>query len=301
MKGTLGIWMQAFRPKTLPLALSGIITGFALAIQSGAGNVLLFFLAIFTAIFLQILSNLANDLGDFQKGTDDLQRTDRLLTSGKISEKQMKRAVVSFALLSLICGVIMLLTAFPEVSSSFWILFIVGLLAIAAALNYTMGKKPYGYYGLGDVFVLLFFGFVAVLGSEFLFRGAIDGTHLLPAISVGCMSVAVLNLNNLRDLERDASSGKRTLAVILGRNKAVRYQWFLHSLSVCGWLLFALLVDQWWYSLVLLVFIPIFIHWKNHPDGGMEMFGSERWNALLKSQALGTFMCSLVFLILSLF
>lgn len=297
----LQIWLQAFRPRTLPLALSGIITGFSLSVMKQEYDAMLLILTLCTAVSLQVLSNLANDLGDFKKGTDDHQRSDRSLASGKVSEQQMKRAVRIFTLLSLVAGLLTLLHAFPDVSFSFWLMLIIGLLAIAAALNYTMGKKPYGYCGLGDLFVLLFFGFAAVSGTEYLISGNVHALHLFPAASIGLMAVSVLNLNNLRDLERDARSGKRTIAVLLGRNRAVRYQWFLHFLSALCWMLFAMLTHRLIYLVILLIYIPILLSWKRHPIGGMDVSGPERWNALLKYQALGTFMCSLLFLILTLF
>jgi 1,4-dihydroxy-2-naphthoate octaprenyltransferase len=222
-------WIQAFRLRTLPLALSCIGMGGFLAGAAGKFNGLIFALSCLTTIFLQILSNLANDYGDSVHGADHAERKGpkRAVQSGAISSNEMKSAVMIFALLSLASGITLLLVSFGMDWNSLLFFFVLGLLSIAAAVAYTIGNKPYGYAGLGDVSVLIFFGVVGVMGSLYLFTREIDWTTLLPALTCGLFSIAVLNINNIRDIESDRSAGKYSIPVRIGRDKAVIYQWFL--------------------------------------------------------------------------
>jgi 1,4-dihydroxy-2-naphthoate octaprenyltransferase len=188
-------------------------------------------LAALTTVFLQILSNLANDYGDFVSGVDLKDRIGptRALQSGAIQPTAMKRAVILFAVLALLSGLGLLAVAWRSgMREAVFVLLGLGLAAIAAAIMYTVGKRPYGYMGLGDVFVFVFFGLVGVGGSFYLVSGGLwDWKILLPAASVGLLSAAVLNLNNMRDAEKDALAGKRTLAVMLGRKKSKVYHTLL--------------------------------------------------------------------------
>jgi len=223
---TFSVWISAFRLRTLPLALSSVLMGSFLAVASGVFSWRIVVLSIVTTLFLQILSNLANDYGDGLKGTDNSDRLgpQRAIQSGEISPAKMKIAIVIFVLLSLVSGIWLII----EALGSNWylgLLFLVfGLAAIAAALKYTMGKKAYGYSGFGDLFVFLFFGLLAVIGTYFLNTLSFNPWITLPAISMGLLSTGVLNLNNMRDIENDLKSGKKTLAATLGIEKAKKYQ-----------------------------------------------------------------------------
>lgn len=222
-------WLTAFRLRTLPLALASIGMGAFLAGASGNFNGEVFAFCALTTVFLQILSNLANDYGDAVHGADNADRKgpSRAVQSGVITKAAMRKAIIIFVLLSLAAGIGLLVSAFGWGSDFFWIFLGIGVLAILAAITYTAGRKPYGYAGLGDISVLIFFGFVAVMGSAFLYEQAFNWDYVLPAISVGFFSVAVLNVNNIRDIESDMKAGKKSIPVRIGRVAAVRYHWVL--------------------------------------------------------------------------
>ena len=226
-------WLAAFRLRTLPLALASIGMGAFLAAASGAFNALVFGLCALTTILLQVLSNLANDYGDSIHGADSVERQgpSRAVQSGAISQEAMKQAIIIFVLLSLASGIGLIYVAFGWLTFNFLLFLGIGALAIIAAITYTAGHKPYGYAGLGDISVLVFFGFVAVMGSAYLYEGKLNWDYLLPAISIGFFSVAVLNVNNIRDIESDLKAGKKSIPVRLGRVAAVRYHWFLLSVG----------------------------------------------------------------------
>lgn len=234
-------WIAAFRLRTLPLASASIIMGGALAATVDAHRWSVTLLALLTAILLQVLSNLANDYGDFQNGADLAGRTgpDRMVASGQISATAMKTAMGVCGLLALVSGIGLLWVAFTGFSLAFAGMLLLGLLAIGAAVKYTAGKNPYGYAGLGDVSVLLFFGLVGVMGSFYLHTGAWWWNMLLPAIGLGLLSTAVLNLNNLRDRESDTRAGKRSIPVRIGANWGVRYHNMLVLLGSLSMLWFA--------------------------------------------------------------
>lgn len=225
------IWLDAARPRTLPLALACIISGTALASKYAPISWPLFSLTLLTALLLQILSNLANDYGDSLKGTDNQQRLGpkRTMQQGLISSASMKKAIFLNILLILLSGGMLILTAFNNLQD---ILMFAGfgLLAIVAAICYTLGSKPYGYQGLGDISVFIFFGLLGVGGCYYLQAGAIHFSVLLPAIACGLLAVAVLNINNLRDIDNDRLCGKLTLAVKLGTKGAKIY----HQLLLAG-------------------------------------------------------------------
>ncbi|MEM8895702.1 MAG: 1,4-dihydroxy-2-naphthoate polyprenyltransferase [Bacteroidota bacterium] len=222
-------WISAFRLRTLPLALASIFLGSFIAESQGAFNWPIFILCVLTTLFLQILSNLANDYGDSVHGADGAHREgpSRAVQSGLISSEQMKRAMVIFGLLSLFTGLGLIYVAFQDQ----WMLVLtflgLGLGAIYAAIKYTSGSNPYGYKGLGDLFVLLFFGLVGVGGSYFLYTQVWDWSIVLPALGCGLLAVGVLNVNNIRDIHSDELSGKRSIPVRIGRQNAVYYHWTL--------------------------------------------------------------------------
>jgi len=209
-------WLKAFRLRTLPLSLSGIVLGTVLAANEGEINAILLALCIATTILFQILSNLANDLGDSTSGVDNDHRVGpkRSTQTGEISPKEMKRAVIILSVLSLISGSAAAYLGSIGLNQTYLLLFFVlGIASIGAAIKYTMGKSPYGYSGLGDVFVFLFFGWLSVLGTYFLQTHSFDAMLLLPASSIGLLSAGVLNMNNMRDHVNDKTNNKNTLVV----------------------------------------------------------------------------------------
>ena len=223
-------YIVAFRLRTLPLALSSVLMANFIALYHGVYIQPVGVLALVTTLLLQILSNVANDYGDATNGADDENRIgpERMVSSGKISAREMKLVVVLLAILSLVSGIALIYVGnFKMMSLKAWGLFALGLGAIAAAIKYTSGKNPYGYRGLGDLFVFLFFGLTGVLGTYFLHTGTFDAWLLLPASVVGFLSTGVLNLNNLRDAENDALTGKHTLVVKFGSRFGKRYHAFL--------------------------------------------------------------------------
>ncbi len=218
-------WIGAFRLRTLPLSLSCILMGGVLAAWQSAFNWTVFGLAVATTTLLQILSNLANDYGDSVHGADsaDRQGPTRAVQQGLISPVQMKRAMVLFSVLSLASGIGLLLLVFYDQLLYLLAFLGLGVAAIFAAINYTAGSNPYGYRGLGDLAVFLFFGIVGVAGTYFLLTGDFDAAILLPAASCGLFATGVLNVNNIRDIESDQKAGKISIPVRIGRKKAVTY------------------------------------------------------------------------------
>ena len=230
---SIQIWIKAARLRTLPLAAGGILLGSFLAAYEYSFSWVVFLLAFFTAVSLQILSNYANDLGDFQKGTDQAaNRNDRALASGAISLVSMKKAVTIMSVITLILGLSLLFIAFEAFSFRLILWLVIGLIAIAAALKYTIGKNAYGYKGLGDLFVLLFFGPIAVGGTYTLMTGQFPNNVWVASIAFGLLCTAVLNINNLRDIESDTSAGKKTMVVRLGYKKAIWYQYALFGVAI---------------------------------------------------------------------
>ena len=226
-------WIKAARLRTLPLSISGIIMGSFIArwklLQNGeTWDITIFALALLVTLLYQVLSNYANDYGDGVKGTDKNrigEAEQRAVASGKISASQMRNAVILFAILSLVATFYLLNKAFfPNFINEFYTFIGLGVACILAAIGYTVGKKPYGYLGLGDIMVFIFFGLVSVCGSYFLFTKSFDWDILLPASAIGLLSAAVLNLNNMRDIENDEKSGKKTLALRLGFKNAMIYE-----------------------------------------------------------------------------
>jgi 1,4-dihydroxy-2-naphthoate octaprenyltransferase len=236
-------WIQAMRLRTLPLAASCILAGAAAAKTQGEINGVVLALTLATTFLLQILSNLANDYGDYSHGVDNEQRVGptRALQSGAISQAQMKRALIITTALTLLSGMYLLWVVFSPKAQfvQALLMLLLGFGAIAAAIRYTVGSNPYGYRGLGDLFVFLFFGPVGVLGTCYLLTGVLTASPILLAMTTGLYSTAVLNLNNLRDHVNDAASGKQTLVVKMGFRNGKVYQTILiltGSLSLCCWI-----------------------------------------------------------------
>ena len=252
-------WIHAIRLRTLPLALASIGLGSFLAAFEGKFRWEVFILSALTTIFLQILSNLANDYGDSHHGADNLLREgpSRAVQSGKISLKSMKVAVIIFIVLSLTSGIALLYISIPKFSMEFLGLLIVGILAIGAALNYTMGKNPYGYAGFGDLFVILFFGFVGVVGTYFCHTGSFKWQTLLPSLSCGLLSTAVLNVNNIRDIVSDEQAGKMSIPVRIGRKNAVIYHWSLILISISATFIFVILNYTSPFQFLFMLSVPL--------------------------------------------
>lgn len=255
MNNSLRIWFDAARPKTLPLALVSIFTGSALAFSSGHFSLPIAWLALLTATLLQILSNLANDYGDAVKGTDNEKRLGpmRAIQSGEVSLADMKRAIFINIALTIVAGLALVFYALDSLES---ILAFIGLgvLAMMAAIAYTVGNKPYGYVGLGDLSVFLFFGLLGVSGTYFLHTGHIEWSLFLPSLGCGLMAVAVLNVNNMRDIENDAECGKRTVPVRLGQQRAKTYHFLLLTGAVLAFASYLLMQGKpLWISLPFLL------------------------------------------------
>ena len=290
------IWLKAFRLRTLPLSLSGIIAGSAYAYYTGNGSYMIFIFAIFTTLFLQILSNLANDLGDTLKGADNENRVGpkRSVQSGDISIVNMKKAVVVFSLLSIISALILIYIGIIG-QPIFMILtyIILAIFSVIAAITYTVGKKAYGYSGLGDIFVFIFFGGVSTLGVYTLYAKTFSFELILIAMSIGFLSTAVLNLNNLRDHENDKIVGKNTLIVKFGFQKGKIYHATLLTTAILSYLTFTFLIQNF----ILLIGIIAFIPLLKHLNKVIKCKEPRALDSELKKVAISTFLLSILFAI----
>lgn len=291
----LSLWIKAFRLRTLPLALSSAILGSFLAYAEGNFRWPVFLLATLTTLFLQILSNLANDYGDAMHGTDNSQRIGplRVTQSGLVTRRNMQFMIGIFVLLSLISGCMLIFTGLHHIGwKTIGVFFLLGVSAIYAAISYTVGKNPYGYIGLGDLFVFIYFGIVGVAGTYYLHTNTFDPLVLLPAAAIGLLSSGVLNLNNMRDIENDARSGKRTLVVNIGSRAAKIYHLVLITLSILLSLAYTLLHYTSLYQFLFMLTCPLFalnviVVMKNTEPGEL--------NNELKKLAMSTFFFSITF------
>lgn len=257
-------WIEAARIRTLPLSVSGILIGCFYAMSESMFNWGIVFFALSTTLCLQILSNFANDYGDGIKGTDNADRIGpkRAIQSGTITPAQMKRAMFITSALTMISAMALIYFSFKEKYLVYSLAFLLlGFLAIASAIRYTVGNTAYGYRGYGDLFVLVFFGYVSTLGIYFMFAKNIDSILILPATAVGFLSVGVLNLNNMRDEVSDKKSGKNTIVVKIGGAMAKKYHYFLVVSAMLLVLIFSFLdnfrVDQYLY---LIAYVPLVKH-----------------------------------------
>lgn len=296
-------WIQAARLRTLPLSVSGIIVGSMYALAYPTDSVLtptevfnwrIFAYAILTTLGLQILSNFANDYGDGMKGTDNENRIGpkRAIQSGVISPQAMKRAIIITSVLTLFSAMLLIYYAFRYTNLSYSLFYLVlGILAIASAIRYTVGDTAYGYRGFGDAFVFVFFGLVSTLGVNFLYSKQLDFDLFLPAIAIGFLSVGVLNLNNMRDEASDRKSNKNTIVVKIGAANAKKYHYFLIVSAMVLVVVFAVIngftFDQY---LFVLAYIPLTKHlitvYKNQEPRALD--------PELKKLALSTFALSVL-------
>jgi len=291
----LQAWISACRLRTLPLSISGAIIGSGVAYSEGVFNLSVFVYTILTTLSFQILSNLANDYGDGVKGTDNENRIgpERALQSGIISPKQMRNAIIINVIICLFLVVTLIYQAFgaDQFLTSF-IFIVLGVFAIIAAIKYTVGTSAYGYKALGDIMVFLFFGWLSVLGTYFLYSKQIDFLMLLPASAVGLLSAGVLNLNNMRDFESDKGSHKHTLAGYLGLKNARNYHLTLILTAMVLMLLYFGLSTQNLPILIIMIgFIPLFIHLSVF----YKVQSPKDYDPQLKVLALSTFLLALIF------
>ncbi|RXJ43736.1 1,4-dihydroxy-2-naphthoate octaprenyltransferase [Gelidibacter gilvus] len=290
----LKLWFSAFRLRTLPLSISGIVIGSCFAVYNGFFNPFIFIVALLVTLALQILSNLANDYGDGTKGTDNENRVGpmRAVQSGKITPEQMFDALKVNVMVVIFLTVLLIYTAFGHRYFFYSLFFFaLGAVSVYAAMKYTMGDSAYGYRGLGDIYVFVFFGFVSVVGSYFLFAKQLDHIVVLPAIAVGLLSVGVLNLNNMRDIASDKLSNKITTAVKLGKEKSKIYHLFLVISAMVVGLVFALLYyTSLWNFLFLIAYLPLALHIKNI----VIAQASSDFDSQLKVLSLSTFLFSLL-------
>lgn len=255
-------YITSFRLRTLPLSLSGIIAGTLLARAEGFFHTLPFILAVITTLCLQILSNLANELGDLQKGTDNGQRLGpiRSIQSGVLSQHEFRRTIALFILLSVISGGALVFSAFDSLFSyDGLIMLLLGGAAIVAAIKYTVGKNAYGYRGLGDLFVFLFFGLLSTTGAYFLMTHYVTAAIFLPASAIGLLASGVLNLNNMRDIDNDRICGKRTLPVILGIRNAKVYHFGLIIGAFICMITYTALHYETLSDFAFLITLPLFV------------------------------------------
>ncbi|QTE22642.1 1,4-dihydroxy-2-naphthoate octaprenyltransferase [Polaribacter cellanae] len=305
-------YIKAARLRTLPLSISGIIVGsilgnhfnfnvfsekyFETMVCISYPNILIspiFWLAILTTIGFQVLSNFANDYGDGIKGSDNNRTGEaRMVSSGAITPKQMKMAMIITTIITLIIALLLIYVAFGSENFGYSILFFVlGIASIAAAIKYTVGNSAYGYSGFGDVFVFLFFGLLSVVGSYFLYTKQIHFIIFLPAISIGLLSTAVLNLNNLRDREEDKKNNKNTLVVKLGTEKAKKYHYFLIFGALITALIYVFLDFNSIYQLVFLIaFVPLIKNVKTVAENTIPA----TLDSELKKVALSTFLFAIL-------
>lgn len=293
------VWLHAARLRTLPLSISGILVGSAMALKEDLFRWDVFSLAILATLGFQILSNYANDYGDGIKGTDNEDRVGprRAIQAGLLTLAQLKNGIWITALFTVVVVVALIYTSFGQTQPILsMVYFLLGVAAIIAAIKYTVGKRAYGYRGLGDVFVFLFFGLVSVLGSYFLFTTHWPTIHILGATSIGCLATLVLHLNNMRDRESDQKVGKNTLAVYLGKQGALRYHNLLVGAGVLSWLGYLIWLKA---APILFVstiaFIPLLMHFVKV----QKVQDHKLLDPQLKVVALSTFLMAFLYFLVS--
>ena len=281
--------MSAARLRTLPLSVSGIIVGTALAIYYGKFDSIIFILALVTTVAFQVTSNFANDYGDGVKGTDNDDRIGpkRAIQSGLLNRLELKQGIIVAIAIDVFLVLALIYVAFGIENVFYPLLFLfLGGFSIWAAVRYTVGQKAYGYRGLGDVFVFIFFGLLSVMGCMFLYTKFLTWLSVLPAIAIGLLSTGVLNLNNLRDYNSDKKAGKNTLVVKMGFSRGKKYHYTLLLFALISVIIFcAIAFENWTAVLPLFAFVPIVIHLRKvYKTTKPELFDPE-----LKKLALSAF------------
>lgn len=289
-------WIQAARLRTLPLSVSGIILGSFYAMSQSMFNWKIVIFALSTTLGLQVLSNFANDYGDGIKGTDNEDRVgpQRAIQSGAISPVAMKNAMILTAVLTMISAMILIYFSFKDTNYVYSLSYLIlGALAVASAIRYTVGNTAYGYRGYGDVFVFVFFGLVSTMGIYFMFAKSLENGYLLllPASAIGLLSVGVLNLNNMRDELSDRKVNKNTIVVKIGGAKAKIYHYFLVITAMVLVLIFAFLNDFHFDQYIFVVaYFPMISHlitvYKNND--------ARKLDPELKKLAISTFLLSIL-------
>ena len=290
---TFSSWLLAARLRTLPLACSSVLLGSGLAAHQGSFRLGVFALCLLTAILLQVLSNFANDYGDAVSGADNAGRVGptRAVVSGLISRQQMRAGMLGVGLAAVASGLGLLWLSFADNWHAMLVFILFGALALVAAVTYTVGRRPYGYVGLGDLSVFLFFGLLGVMGTHYLFSHQLQASLLLPAASCGLLATAVLNINNLRDRLPDAAAGKQTLAVRLGARWGRRYHWLLVGGAGLLLVLFLLGRDD---GLWPWLFVPGYLPLLQAAYVVQRSEDPQVLNGQLKRTALGSLVCNLL-------
>lgn len=292
----LKTWLRAARLRTLPLSFSGILIGSAFALNENF-NFFIFLSCLVITVLFQVISNFANDLGDAIKGVDDHTRIgpERAIQSGLITKAQMKKVIVFMCFIALVMVLQLLITIdLRRIELFFFLAF--GIVAIWAAIAYTIGKKPYGYRALGDLMVFIFFGLLAVLGTFYLHLRRLDLDVLFIAFAIGTLAVAVLNLNNMRDREDDALKNKITMAVMLGAEKAKKYQMLLLIVSLLTFFIGITLSGRYWYYIAMTPLIKL----VGHINRIKQVENNRDFDPELKVIAISSFMSSLLCFIIGL-
>ena len=296
---TFTTWIRAARLRTIPLSISGILVGSAAALLKNEFNVSVFTLAILTTVCYQLLSNFANDYGDGIKGTDNDERLGpkRILQSELISRAQLRQAIFVISAVAVLLTILLVYSAFGLSNTALTFLGL-GFLAIVAAIGYTVGSSAYGYMGFGDLFVFLFFGCVSVLGSHYLFTFEFDFSLIFPAISIGLLSVGVLNINNMRDRVNDKQFGKTTIAVRLGAEKSALYQLALVGIPAILTVVYGLIYHAIAFVVMsMIMIIPISLH----IEVVFQKQNEKNFDPELKKIALLTFLYAISFSLLLIF
>lgn len=289
-------WLSAFRFRTLLLSFSLIIMGATIAWYDGYFSLKTFILAMITTLFLQILCNISNDYGDAYSGVDYAGRVgpQRAVQSGAITIVEMHRAIFVLTILAFVSGILLLIDAYARLTLiGFLVMLCVGILSIIAAICYTVGKRPYGYRGLGDLSTFIFFGLVGVEGSYIVFTGNFSVTVMLPASAIGLLSVGVLNMNNMRDYQSDKQSGKNTLIVMQGIHWGLIYQTII---IVLAYILMIIYITIWGRmpQLLCLLSMPMFII---HLKTIWQESDNRKFDPQLKIVSIGTLFMVILFTI----
>jgi len=285
-------WIQAARLRTLPLAFSCILMSSSLVLITNRDiSFKILILTLTTTLLLQVLSNFANDYGDAIKKTDvNKIGEQRMVQSGKISKSQMKFAILILSIITFLVGFILILVVFQSNFFKILIFLLFGILAIIAAIKYTVGKLAYGYKAFGDLAVFIFFGIVGVVGSYYIFTENFHWITIPGALFTGALSCGVLNLNNLRDYESDQSSNKVTLVGKLGLERAKKYHFLLLIISIISFLIIVIYTNNFlYYFSVIPIFIIVNHIYKFNKDKSLIWIDSQ-----LKVLALSCFFCCLI-------